>query len=132
MDSSRHAARDLLEYLHIGYPIFVLVVFIAAFIASSVLVAKDSSNETLQVKIGPGGRPLPARSRSTMTVAKTAQTYTRGTVMLFRWLTLVVLLTFLADAAINVSHAIIARSEHWWCGQSVVVGSSCPSRKIHC
>jgi hypothetical protein len=32
-----------------------------------------------------------------------------------------VLLSYVVDAAINISHAVIYRSEHWWRGQATVV-----------
>jgi hypothetical protein len=32
-----------------------------------------------------------------------------------------VLVTYLADAVIYITHVMVARSEHWWRGQSVVV-----------
>lgn len=121
MDASHRPARVLLEYLHIGYPIFLLVVFIAAFIASSIIAAKNVGKNGNQINYGPGGRPLPKRSRSTMAVAKPLQTYSHNTMLVFKWLSVAVLVTFIADAAINIAHTVLARSEHWWCGQSLVV-----------
>lgn len=126
MDASHRPTRALLEYLRIAYPIFLLVVFITAFIASSVLAAKNVSKNGTQLNVGPGGRPLPKRSRSAMVVTKPLQTYSHNTKQVFKWLSVAVLVTFVVDGAINTSHAVIARSEHWWCGQSVVVGFPTP------
>ena len=55
-------------------------------------------------------------------MTKQTQKFSEGTKILFRWLTVGVLVTLVADAAINITHVIYARSYHWWCGQSVVVG----------
>ncbi|KAE8350375.1 hypothetical protein BDV28DRAFT_40262 [Aspergillus coremiiformis] len=118
---SHHATRQLLEYLRTGYPILLLLVFIAAFIANSVLAAKYANNSPIAAQTGPGGRPLPRRSRSTMAVMKTPQKFSQNTKALFKWLSVGILLTIIVDAAVNVAHVIIFRSEHWWCGQSVVI-----------
>lgn len=128
MDSSHRPARVMLGYLHIGYPIFLLVIFITAFIASSILAAKQVGKNGSQVNYGPGGRPLPKRSRSTVAVAKPAQTYSHNTKLVFKWLSVAVLVTFVLEAALNIAHTVVARSEHWWCGQSLVVRFSHFSR----
>lgn len=121
MFSYHRTPRVLLEYLRTGYPIFLLAVFIAAFLASSFLAAKNIGQNGSQVTTGPGGRPLPKRSRSTVSVIKPVHGFSENTRSLFKWLTVAVLVTFVVDASINVAHTIIARSEHWWSGQSVVV-----------
>lgn len=121
MASSHRTPRVLLEYLRIGYPIFLLAVFISAFIASSFVTAKNIGKNGSQVTIGPGGRPLPKRSRSTVSVIKPVHGFSENTKSVFKWLTVAVLVTFIVDASVNIAHTIIARSEHWWCGQSVVV-----------
>ncbi|KAE8149129.1 hypothetical protein BDV25DRAFT_156858 [Aspergillus avenaceus] len=118
---SHHAPRQLLEYLRIGYPILLLLVFVSAFIASSVLTAKNANNASNAVRTGPGGRPLPTRSRSSMAVIKSPEKFSQNSRLLFKWLSLGILLTLIADAALNVTHVIVSRSEQWWCGQSVVI-----------
>lgn len=119
MDSTK-ATQDVLVYLRTSYPIILLITFVVAFITDSVLAAKKASqngrNET-----GPGGRPLPKRARSTMAVVKQAQQFSHGAKLVFRWLSVGILATLVADAAINMTHVMLARSQHWWCGQSVVV-----------
>ena len=121
MASSHSTPRALLEYLRIGYPIILLVVFISAFIACSALAAKNIGKNGSLVTTGPGGRPLPKRSRSTVSVIKPVDGFSENTKSVFKWLSVAVLMTFVIDASINVVHTITARSEHWWCGQSVVV-----------
>ncbi|KAL3474216.1 hypothetical protein BJX99DRAFT_232126 [Aspergillus californicus] len=116
-----HVMRDLLDYLRIGYPILLLVVFASAFLASSILTARTANQNTCASLTGPGGRPLPKRSRSTVAVVKAPQKFSRNANLCFKWLSLGVLATLVADATLNVTHAILARSEHWWCGQAVVI-----------
>lgn len=58
-----------------------------------------------------------------MTVLKSPQRFSQNAKLLFKWFSVGILLTIVAEGALNVSHVIIARSEHWWCGQSVVVSS---------
>ena len=120
---SHHATRQLLEYLRTGYPILLLLVFISAFVANSVLAAKNANNSTPAAQTGPGGRPLPKRSRSTMAIMKNPQKFSQNTRSWFRWLSVGILLTILGDAAVNVAHVMVSRSEQWWCGQSVVVSA---------
>ncbi|KAL2819372.1 hypothetical protein BDW59DRAFT_122172 [Aspergillus cavernicola] len=116
-----HVMRELLDYLRIGYPILVLVVFASSFVASSILTARTASQNPCTSQTGPGGRPLPQRSRSTVAVVKAPQRFSRNANLCFNWLSLGVLVTFVSEAAVNVAHVMIARSEHWWCGQAVVI-----------
>lgn len=117
----QHATRDMVAYLRIASPIILLLIFVASFIASSIVTARNANKNANAVHTGPGGRPLPKRSRSTMTVIRAPQKFSERTKLLFKWLSVGVLLTIAADGALNVAHVMIARSEHWWCGQSVVV-----------
>ncbi|RAH52767.1 heavy metal tolerance protein precursor [Aspergillus piperis CBS 112811] len=117
----QHATRDMVAYLRIASPIILLLIFVASFIASSIVTARNANKHANAVHTGPGGRPLPKRSRSTMTVIKAPQKFSERTKLLFKWLSVGVLLTIAADGALNVAHVMIARSEHWWCGQSVVI-----------
>lgn len=118
---SQTSTRDALVYLRTTYPIVLLITFIVAFITNSIFAAKKVSQNGRNSETGPGGRPLPKRSRSTMAVVRQAQTFSWAAKLLFRWLSVGILLTLVADAAINMTHVILAKSEHWWCGQSVVV-----------
>ncbi|RAL07520.1 putative vacuolar ABC heavy metal transporter (Hmt1) [Aspergillus homomorphus CBS 101889] len=118
---THHATRKLLGYLRTGSPILLLLVFIASFVANSILAAKNVNCNSKNAQTGPGGRPLPKRSRSTMAVLKSPQRFSQNAKSLFKWFSVGILLTIVAEGALNVSHVIIARSEHWWCGQSVVI-----------
>jgi hypothetical protein len=116
-------AQGLLQYLRIISPIALLLAFVIAFIVSSISSARQLTPTTTPA-CGPGGRPLPKRTRSTMAIMKNQQNVSPRFRIVFQWLSLAVLLTFLVDATVNVSHAIIDRSEHWWRGQATVVSKS--------
>ncbi|KAK9652975.1 ATP-binding cassette-type vacuolar membrane transporter Hmt1 [Aspergillus fumigatus] len=121
MMASHHGTRELLAYLRIAAPIALLLVFVVAFVANSIRTARTVNQNRNAVCTGPGGRPLPKRSRSTMVVVKETQKFSQSAKLLFKWLSAGVLVTLVADAAINVAHVMVARSEHWWCGQAVVI-----------
>lgn len=123
MDSSA-AAQVFLQYLRISYPVAVLLVFFAVFIAHSAQVAKDANSSNSAVQYGPGGKPLPARTRAAMMVSRELPTELKKTKpkALFLGLTLGLLATYLAEAAIHMVHVMVAKSLQWWPGQAVVVG----------
>ncbi|KAL3436437.1 hypothetical protein BDV09DRAFT_45795 [Aspergillus tetrazonus] len=119
---ARHnVMRGSLEYLRIGYPILVLVVFAAAFVANSIVTARTANQNPSASQTGPGGRPLPKRSRSTVAVAKANQKFSQNAKLCFRLLSVAILVTLVAEAAVTVAHVMVARSEQWWCGQAVVI-----------
>lgn len=122
MDSAI-AAHELLQYLRFGYPPVVLVVIFVVFLVHSSKTAKNASRNT-KVQYGPGGKPLPSRTRMMMAVARNlpAELERNRCKGWFIWLSLFVLATYTAEAAIHMTHAIISKSEQWWCGQAVVVG----------
>ncbi|KAJ5185034.1 ABC transporter integral membrane type 1 [Penicillium cf. griseofulvum] len=113
-----HAALELLEYLRTSYPIFLLILFVVAFVANTTIAARKASKHESQY-FGPGGRPLPQRSR-TVPVYK-SQEFSRNVKRVFNLLSVAVLLTFLVDATIYIIHVMVARSENWWRGQSFVI-----------
>lgn len=114
-------AQTLLFWFQIISPIALLLAFVAAFIVCSIASARQLTPTRNEATSGPGGRPLPKRSRSTMAILKDRQNFSPRFRLVFQWLSLGVIVTFLLDAAINVSHAIICRSEHWWRGQATVI-----------
>jgi hypothetical protein len=116
-----HAALELLEYLRTCYPIFLLILFVAAFVANTTVTAKRA-NKHASESLGPGGRPLPQRSRAVPAYHK-PQEFSRNVKRTFNLLSVGILLTFIADATIYITHVMVARAENWWRGQSVVVCS---------
>lgn len=121
--NSPSAAQVFLPYIRISYPIVLLVVFFVIFIVHSARIAKDAGGQGSAVQYGPNGKPLPKRTRVMMMVsgdfaAELAKNRSRT---LFLWLTLFLLTTYIAEAAIHMLHIMLARSQQWWCGQAVVV-----------
>ncbi|OJJ51301.1 hypothetical protein ASPZODRAFT_127358 [Penicilliopsis zonata CBS 506.65] len=117
------ATLELLQTLRTGYPILLLVVFLLAFLTNSVLAARRtaSTRQGAAARTGPGGRPLPRRSRSSMAVVREAHRFSEATKLGFKWLSVGVLVTFVADAVINILHVMTSRAEHWWRGQAMVI-----------
>ncbi|KAJ5118279.1 hypothetical protein N7526_009916 [Penicillium atrosanguineum] len=124
MDSSK-AAVEALQWCRISYPIVVLVVFFVVFIVHSSQVAKQ--NEAGKVgdgaPIGPGGKPLPKRTRVMMMVARElpAELAKKKSKALFLWLAIILIITYVGDAALGLTHVMVANSQQWWCGQAVVI-----------
>ncbi|KAJ5601895.1 hypothetical protein N7510_011429 [Penicillium lagena] len=114
-----HAASELLQYLRTCYPLFLFVLFVVAFLANTMIVARNVHKDASQ-RMGPGGRPLPMRSRSSNSYRQTQQ-FSKTVKRFFNWLSVGILVTWLANAIIFIAHALVARSEHWWQGQSVVI-----------
>jgi ABC-type transport system involved in Fe-S cluster assembly fused permease/ATPase subunit len=114
-----HAARELLEYLRTCYPIFLLSLFAVAFVVNTMVTANRASNNE-SVRMGPGGRPLPKRCRSAAPARKLRE-FSPTVKRFFNWLSVAVLVTYLIDATIYILHVMMARSEHWWRGQSAVI-----------
>ncbi|KAJ5997053.1 hypothetical protein N7522_008713 [Penicillium canescens] len=114
-----HAALELLEYLRTCYPIFLFILFVAAFVANTTVTAKRA-NKHASESLGPGGRPLPQRPRAVPAYHK-PQEFSRNVKRAFNLLSVGILLTFIADATIYITHVMVARAENWWRGQSVVI-----------
>lgn len=114
--------QTLLRFLRTLSPIALLLAFVVAFVVSSVISAMQVTPPP-RPACGPGGRPLPKRTRSSMaTIKKNQNSISPRFRVVFQWLSITVLLTFVVDAALNITHAILDRSEHWWRGQAAVVG----------
>ena len=121
--SNEQAARILL-YTHFSYPIVLLAVFLVAFVLHSILTApRDTAVAGSQIKRGPGGKPLPQNTASSDQDHKNKQTldFSVGQKLCYNWLSVALIVTFLADAIAIVAHAL--KEKPWWCGQSVAVGS---------
>ncbi|KAI2083838.1 ATP-binding cassette-type vacuolar membrane transporter Hmt1 [Ophidiomyces ophidiicola] len=113
--------RVVLQYMQTVSPIIIVLVFSIAFVANSIISARKVKCNAA-VTTGPGGRPLPTRMRSTaVIVTDTVEDFSPNVKLVFKWLSVSILLTFVADAALNMSHVMLHRLEHWWAGQSVVI-----------
>ncbi|KAM5432717.1 ATP-binding cassette-type vacuolar membrane transporter Hmt1 [Microsporum ferrugineum] len=105
--------------------LILFVVFAVSFVVNTVIANRKiepSVQHQKGARTGPGGRPLPTRMRSTaVLIARKTPDFSPTTKLVFKWLAVGVLFSFIAEAAIDVAHIILHRKEHWWCGQSVVV-----------
>lgn len=123
---SNSAAREVLVYTHFAYPIILLAIFLVAFTAHSVLTAsKETTVSASPNQTGPGGKPLPrntAPSAKEKLERQALDTSPRRK-LLFHWLSLGVVVTFVCNAVNVVFHALYKRKDHWWCGESVAVSS---------
>ncbi|KAJ5469038.1 hypothetical protein N7475_006790 [Penicillium sp. IBT 31633x] len=115
-------AHEALRYLRFGYPPILLTILFVVFLIHSSRVAKNAGRNS-EVEYGPSGKPLPKRTRIMMAAARDlpAELARNKSKRWFVWLSLLVLATYIADAAIHMTHAMVSSSEHWWCGQATVV-----------
>ncbi|OAX85283.1 hypothetical protein ACJ72_00345 [Emergomyces africanus] len=118
---SHQEIRRLLDYTRSISPVVIIVAFLISFILHSVISARTTPTQPPAVRTGPGGRPLPRRMRSTAVFAPPASDFSPNAKLAFKWLSVGILLTFIADAAITMTHVILYREMHWWCGQSRVI-----------
>ena len=123
---SNSAARQVLLYTHFSYPIILLAVFLIAFTAHSVLTAsKEDTVSASPSQTGPGGKPLPTNTAPSAKekLQRQALDTSPRRKLLFHWLSLGVVVTFVANAVNVVFHALYKRKDNWWCGESVAVSN---------
>ena len=122
---SSRTASLLLKYTHYASPAILFLIFMTAFIARSVAnTNKHDELKPLVTQTGPGGKPLP---RGTSPAADReilkyeAVDFTPGRKWLFVVISILLLLTFVGNAVIVITHALADRKQQWWCGQAFVV-----------
>jgi hypothetical protein len=114
-------AQALLTYTQIAYPIALLILFIAAFTARSIITARNDNDKTTQPEqLGPGGKPLPRKMNKDNTEA-TSLDFSRPRKLLFMALQAGVLLSFCGNIVTVIVHALYSREDRWWCGQAPTV-----------
>ena len=120
---SNTTAQAVLTYVHYAYPIILLFSFLLAFTVHSILTAsKDDTVQAVPDKTGPGGKPLPRNTSPSAKKGKQeALDFSPARKLVFDWLSIGVILTFLANSVIVIVHALTAKKHGWWCGQSTVV-----------
>ncbi|KAL9124590.1 MAG: hypothetical protein Q9217_006095 [Psora testacea] len=121
---SNHTAQAISTSLHYISPLLLSVVFLAAFIAHSILKsAKVDDLKPPPKYIGPGGKPLPRTNSPAAKEKLQSQTldFTPGRKLLFICLSAILLLTFVGNAVVAILHVLTHRKENWWCGQSFVI-----------
>ena len=120
---SDNTAQAILTYVHYAYPIILLVFFLSAFTVHSILTApKEEIVQAVPDRTGPGGKPLPRNTSPSAKKGKQKELdFSPARKLVFDWLSIGVVLTYLANSVIVIVHALVDKKHEWWCGQSAVV-----------
>ncbi|PQE15591.1 Heavy metal tolerance protein [Rutstroemia sp. NJR-2017a BBW] len=113
----------ILDLVHFNYPWVLLVVFLLAFTAHSILTAESTDDSAEPILTGPGGKPLPRSARKTEEEKRKrkSQDFSPVRKLLFLWLSAGILATFLGNAINIVVHALDKRENGWWCGEATAI-----------
>ena len=115
------SVKTLLGYLLTVAPLLLVVTFALGFVVHSITSARSTPSNPV-IGTGPGGRPLPRRTRSAAVVHHhLVQGFSPTVKTWFKWLCVSIIMVFTIDAAVNIAHAILYRHQQWWCGQATVV-----------
>lgn len=125
--NSINPKASLIDLLQYAYPIILLAFFVICFIARDMLmVSSHAAGKPVEpektVCMGPGGRPLPYKHTRNMPLQH-IQHFSRPRKLLFDWLSLAIVLSFLAHSVVVILHVLADSAEGYWCGQAVVVRS---------
>jgi hypothetical protein len=116
---SENVELSVIHYIHIIYPLVLLVLFLGALLAHGILTS--SENQTIsrppRTVTGPGGKPLPD-TRSAKNTGERRPTFSFSQKLAFIWLSAGLLASFLGNGGEIVVHAL---SKEWWCGEATVV-----------
>jgi ATP-binding cassette, subfamily B, vacuolar membrane transporter HMT1/ACLQ len=118
---SNGRANAVIYYTQFAYPIVLLFLFIIAFAAHGIITANNESGPAVTLTVtGPGGKPLPntppPRSRRPK-----KHGFNRMKRLVFVWISIGQILTFLGNAVNIVVHALAERESGWWCGEATAV-----------
>jgi hypothetical protein len=120
------AAEQWYQWMMLCYPAVLLVTLIVSAAAYSIYSSKSEEELVEPTATGPGGKPLPATKRRKN--ARNQPVYEvhvgRWPRRLFQYVTAAVVLTFVADAAAAIVHAVDDRQEAWSCGEERVVSTT--------
>ncbi|KAL8686944.1 MAG: hypothetical protein Q9218_006748 [Villophora microphyllina] len=119
--TSNSTVHAILLYAHFSSPIILIVFFLAAFTAHSIATASiDPGAKNSKDQTGPGGKLLPPssprRSKEQVTLD-----FSHARKLLFNWLSVGTIATFVANAVAVILHALVDRKNNWWCGESVAI-----------
>ena len=120
LGSSLHALNTAKDV----YPAVVLVVFLACFVTYGIVNAPREADKVVR---GPGGRPLPVRTKSNNghaaadDDAAAQKDVSPRAKLAFRLGHTAVVLTFIVHAAAMVLQVLLYRHDEWWPGQSPVI-----------
>ena len=121
-------AQEILIYAHFACPIILLVFFLIAFTTHSIVNAPKESRVTASTEPkGPGGKPLPKKKGAKAKADRqhNKDDFSPARKRLFNWIAFGSILTFIGNAVVVISHAIVDREDGWWCGQHVAVCWTC-------
>ncbi|SMR41419.1 unnamed protein product [Zymoseptoria tritici ST99CH_1A5] len=120
---SNPVAQRVLSYLQIAYPIILLILYLLAFTARSIVAAgKEEPVVQESEQLGPGGKPLPPRKNNQPKKHSTHDLdFSRPRKLLFEWLSVGVILSLGANVAVIIVHALLERKEGWWCGEAPTI-----------
>jgi len=112
----------VLNVVQFNYPWVLLVIFLVAFVANSVLTA-ESSTTVEPIVTGPGGKPLPRSNKKSKEERERRKLKDFSPIrkLIFVWLSAAVIITFVGNAVNIVAHALDEREEGWWCGEAPAV-----------
>ncbi|TAQ83126.1 hypothetical protein B7494_g8550 [Chlorociboria aeruginascens] len=121
--NTTYPAAEILNLAHFNYPWVLLIVFLVAFTANSILTAEPSAESIEPTVTGPGGKPLPRSARLTEKdkEKRRLKDFSPARKLLFLWLSAAVLATFLLSAINIVVHALDEHEEGWWCGEATAI-----------
>lgn len=122
--------QNTLHITHFAYPLVLLVLFLALFIRSSIKDSTRTQTVSATNLKGPGGKPLPPSSRpsSNGPPKPVDDGFGRIRSLLFCWLSVGIIFTFLGNAANIIVHALVEREKGWWAGSASVVSEVYPPR----
>ncbi|EXJ59537.1 uncharacterized protein A1O5_12162 [Cladophialophora psammophila CBS 110553] len=106
------------------YPAILLIVFVVAFVYHGIKTAPDDGGKvTIHPMRGPGGRPLPIRRRSANQVKEAAavKDLSPAVKTVFKVGQVIVILSFLGNAAILLFETLLNRKDEWWPGKNAVI-----------
>lgn len=118
-----NSATPVLELVHFNYPWVILVIFLASFLTNGILTAESSKPANVPTVTGPGGKPLPSSVRKSREEREKLkkQEFSPLRKLLFFYLSVGVILSFLANAANIMLHALSERESGWWCGEATII-----------
>ena len=126
---STHLVSRMMAVIQSAYPMVLLSVFLVAFVAHGVRTASDGSTgdgdgDDGQNLTGPDGKPLPSTAKRPNTDEEKhhRNEFTASQRLLFRWLSVGVIATFVGNGINVITHALTERP--WWCGQATAVSLS--------
>jgi ABC-type transport system involved in Fe-S cluster assembly fused permease/ATPase subunit len=119
--------KRLLDVVHFHYPWVLLLIFMVAFVANSILTAEPSAAAFEPNLTGPGGKPLPRSAKKSREEREKLklQDFSPVRKLVFLYLSAGVIITFVASAVNIIIHALTKRENGWWCGESTAVSGNC-------